>query len=114
MYLAKRFRDSNPIVDPRVTSANKAKRGTDENSHKEPKQSPVSENAAMERHANANRDKEDLLNTEDLPNRGTEHVDEENVRWKDLHTSTEASVTGTSTECADGTLVLLEGALHET
>ena len=68
MYLVKRFRNSNPIVDPHVTSANKAKRGMDENSHKEPKQSPVSENTATERHANANRDKEDLLNTEDLPN----------------------------------------------
>ena len=42
-----------------------------------------------------------------------EHVDEENVRRKDLHMSTEASVTGTSAECADGTLVLLEGAPHE-
>ena len=67
-YLAKRFHDSNPIVDPCVTSTNEAKRGMDENSHKEPKQSPVSENAATERHVNANRDEEDLLNTEDLPN----------------------------------------------
>ncbi|KIM68355.1 hypothetical protein SCLCIDRAFT_20264 [Scleroderma citrinum Foug A] len=77
------------------------------------RESPVSDNTAAERHADAKRDEEDLPNTKDLPNRGMEHVDEENVRRKDLHTSTEASVTGTSAECADGTLVLLEGVLHE-
>ena len=113
-YLAKCFHDSNPIVDPRATSANNAKRDMHENSHTELRESPVSDNTATEWHADAKRDEEDLPNTKDLPNRGMEHVDEENVRRKDLHTSTEASVTGTSAECADGTLVLLEGAPHET
>ena len=59
-YLAKRFRDPNPIVDPRTTSANEAKCGTDKNSHKEPRESPTSESAATERLANANKDEEDL------------------------------------------------------
>ena len=77
------------------------------------RESPVSDDTATEWHVDAKRDEEDLPNTKDLPNRGMEHVDKENVRWKDLHTSTEASVTGTSTECADGTLVLLKGAPHE-
>ncbi|KIM66677.1 hypothetical protein SCLCIDRAFT_21845 [Scleroderma citrinum Foug A] len=113
-YLAKRFRNSNPIVDPRATSANDAKHDVHENSHTELRESPVSDNTAAEWHADAKRDEEDLPNTKDLPNRGMEHVDEENVRRKDLHTSTEASVTGTSAECADGTLVLLEGAPHKT
>ena len=101
-------------MDPRATSANNAKRDMHENSHTELRESPVSDNTATEWHADAKRDEEDLPNTKDLPNRGMEHVDEENVRRKDLHTSTEASVTGTSAECADGTLVLLKGALHET
>ena len=65
-YLTKCFRDSNPIVDPRATSANEAKRGMDKNSNVEPKQSPVSKNAATERHANAEKDKEDLPKTKDL------------------------------------------------
>ena len=113
-YLAKHFRNSNPIVDPCTTSANDAKCDAHENSHTELRESPVSDDAATEWHADAKRDEEDLPNTKDLPNRGTEHVNEENVRRKDLHMSTEASVTGTSAECADGTLVLLEGMPHKT
>ena len=112
-YLVKRFRDPNPIVDPRTTSANDAKCDAHENSHMELRESPVSNDAAMERHADAKRDEEDLPNTKDLHNRGTEHIDEENIRRKDLHTSTEALVTGMSAECADGTLVLLKGTPHE-
>ena len=65
-YLAKRFRDPNPIVDPHATSANEAKCRMDENSHKEPRESPTSESAATERLANANKDEEDLLTTKDL------------------------------------------------
>ena len=95
-------------------SANKAKRETRKNSNAEPRKSPVSENTAMERHANAKQDEEDLPNTQDLPNRGMEHVNEENVTHEDPHMSPEASVMGMSAECADGTLVLLESAPHET
>ena len=67
-YLAKRFCNSNPIVDPRATSANDAKCDAHENSHTELRESPVSNNTATERHADAKRDKEDLPNTKDLPN----------------------------------------------
>ncbi|KIM55296.1 hypothetical protein SCLCIDRAFT_30457 [Scleroderma citrinum Foug A] len=103
-YLARRFRDPNPIVDPRTTSANEAKCGTDENSNAKPKQSPVSENTAMERHANAKWDEEDLPHTKDLSTRGME----------DPRASRETSAEGNSAECADGTLILSEGAPHET
>ena len=117
-YLTKRFCDPNPIVDPHAKksepSANEANRETRKNSNAEPRKSPVSENTAMERHANAKQDEEDLPNTQDLPNRGMEHINEENVTRKDPHMSPEASVMGMSAECADGTLVLLESALHET
>ena len=115
-YLAKRFHDSNPIVDPHATSANKAKHGMDKNSHKEPRESPTSESAAMERLANANKDEEDLLTTKDLHTQGTERVDNGNVGREDPHTSPEASVMGTSAECADETTtVVLESTLpHET
>ena len=112
-YLAKRFHNPNPIVDPCATSANEAKHGMDENSHKEPKESPISESAATEQHADANRDKEDLPSTKDLPNRGTEHVDEEIVGCEDPHTSPEALVKGTSAERAETTTVVLEGAPHK-
>ena len=68
MYLVKRFHNSNPIVDPRMTSANDAKHDAHENLHTELRESPVSDDTATERHVDANRDEEDLLNTEDLPN----------------------------------------------
>ena len=115
-YLAKHFRDSNPIVDPRVTSTNKAKRGTDKNSHKEPRESPTSESAATERLANANKDEEDLLTTKDLHAQGMEHVDNGNVGREDPHMSPEASVMGTSAECTDETttVVLESTPPHET
>ena len=113
-YLVRCFCDPNPIVDPHATSANEAKRGTDENSHAEWRESPTSENAAIERHADTNRDEEDLPNTQDLPNRGTESVDGQNIGQEDLHTSIKVLVTGKSAECADGTLILSKGVLHET
>ena len=103
-YLTKRFRNPNPIVDPCATSANEAKRGMDENSNAEPKQSPTSTNAATEWHANAKLDEEDLSTTKDLSTRGME----------DPRTSREASAEGNSMECADGTPVLLTGTPHET
>ena len=101
-------------MDPRATSTNKAKCRADENSNAEPKQSPVSENAAMERHANTKRDEEDLPCTKDLT-RGTEDVHNGNVRHtQDPHTSPEASVEGTSAKCAEMTPVILESTLpHE-
>ena len=68
-------------------------------------ESPMSENAAT------GTDWEDPP-TKDL-NRGTEDVNNENVRRKDPHTSAEALVKGTSAESA-GTSVLLESAPHET
>ena len=95
-------------------STNKAKHETRKNSNAEPRESPVSENTATERHVNAKQDEEDLPNTQDLPNQGMEHVNEENVTCEDPHMSPEASVMGMSAECADGTLVLLESAPHET
>ena len=101
-------------MDPRATSTNKAKCRADENSNAEPKQSPVSENAAMERHANTKRDEEDLPCTKDLT-RGTEDIHNRNVRHtQDPCTSPEASAEGTSAECAEMTPVILESALlHE-
>ena len=115
-YLAKHFHDSNPIVDPRATSANDAKRDAHENLHMELRESPVSNDAATERHADAKRDEEDLLTTKDLHTRGMECVDGGNVGREDPHMSPEASVMGTSAECADETTtVVLESAPpHET
>ena len=83
-HLAKRFRDREPIADPRAkklaTCANEAKRHLSA-------EAPTSENAATERHAHAER--EDLPCTKDLTR-------------------------GTSAESANGTTVLLTGEPHET
>jgi len=83
-HLAKRFRDCEPIADPRAkklaTCANEAKRHLSA-------EAPTSENAATERHAHAER--EDLPCTKDLTR-------------------------GTSAESANGTTVLLTGEPHET
>jgi len=105
--LAKRFRDRDPIADPRAkkfaTCANEDKRSPSA-------ESSTSENAAAERLANAER--EDLP-TKDLT-QGTKDVDDRNVGREDPRMSPEASAKGTSAECANGTLVLLESAPHET
>ena len=101
-FLVKCFHDPNPIVDPRVTSANNAKHDVHENSHAEPRESPVSENTATEWHVDAKRDEEDLSCTKDLT-QGME----------DPHTSREALAEGNSAESADGTSVLLTGTPHE-
>ena len=112
-YLAKRFRDNEPIVDPRAKksepSANKVEQAgaaTEDISadSKKQKESPMSKNAAMERHANTKRDEEDLPRTKDLSTRGTE----------DPRANLETSVEGNSAESADGTLVLLTGTPCET
>jgi len=101
-YLAKRFRDRNPITDPRAkklaTCANEDKRHPSA-------ESPTSENAAI----GAER--------EDPPTkaltRGTKDVDDRNVGREDPRTSLEASAKGNSAESA-GTTVILESAPHET
>ena len=106
-YLAKRFRDREPIADPRAkklaTCANEAKRYSSA-------EAPTSENAATERHANAER--EDLP-TKDLI-RGTKDADDRNVGREDPRTSLEASAKGNSAESAETTPVVLESAPHET
>ena len=111
-YLAKHFHDSNPIVDPRATSANDAKCDVHENSHTELRESPVSDNAATEQHADAKLDEDDLTTTKALT-RGTEDVDNGNVGRQDPRTKAEASVEGTSTKCAEMTTVILKGVPHE-
>ena len=107
-YLVKRFCDNEPIVDPRAKksepSTNKVEQAgapTEDISadSEKQKESPMSENAAMERHANTKQDEEDLPRTKDLSTQGTE----------DLRVNLETSVEGNSAESADGTLVLLTG-----
>ena len=106
-YLAKRFRDPNPIVDPRTTSANDAKCDAHENLHTELRESPVSDDAATEWHANAKLDEEDLSNTQDVNGRNAGCTE-------DPHASLETLAEGNSTESTDGTLVLLTGTPCET
>jgi len=108
-YLAKRFRDREPIADPR---AKKLATCANEDKHYPSAESPTSENAATERLANAKRDEEDLPCTKDLT-RGNEDVNDRNVGREDPCTSLEASAKGNSAESA-GTTVLLESAPHET
>jgi len=105
-YLAKRFRDRDPIADPRAkklaTCANEDKRHPSA-------EAPTSENAAAERHAHAER--EDLP-TKDLT-RGTEDVDDRIVGRKDPRTSAEAPAKGNSANSIETTPVVLESAPHE-
>ena len=90
-YLVKHFRDNEPI--PRVNelqcTGTAAVAETPENY-------PTSDNAATERHASAERNKEDLSNT-----------------TQDPCTSTEAPAMGTSTKCIEMTPVIFESMLHE-
>ena len=75
----------------------------------------MSANAATERHADAEKDEEDLPKTKDLPHQGTEDVDGRNARhMEDPCMSLETSAEGNSAECTDGTQVLLTGAPHKT
>jgi len=106
-YLAKHFRDNDPIQElcakKFVTRANEDKRYSSA-------ESPMNENAATERHAHAER--------EDPPTkaltRGNEDVDDRNVgRTQDPRTSLEALAKGNSAKSA-GTTVLLKSAPHET
>ena len=118
-YLSKRFSDNDSIEDlctkKFAVREKEAKCHTRENSHAESMESPTSENAAMERHADAKRDGVDLPCTQDLT-RGTQDVNDGNVgRTQDPCTSLEASVQGTSTKCAETTPVVLKSVLpHET
>jgi len=106
-YLAYYFLDAEPIADP---CAKKLATCANEDKRYPSAESPTSENAATERHANAER--EDLP-TKDLT-RGTEDVDDGNVGCKDPHTSLEASAKGTSAKCTEMTVVILESTPHET
>ena len=73
----------------------------------------MSANAATEWHANAKLDEDNLSTTKALT-RGTEDVDDRNVgRTQDPHRSTETSAKGTSANCAETTLVVLESMPHE-
>jgi len=104
----KRFRDREPIADPRAkklaTCANEDKRHPSA-------ESPTSENAATERHAQAEREDPP---TKDLT-RGIEDVNDRNVRCtKDPRTSLEASAEGTSAERAEGPMAPCAATLHET
>ena len=123
-YLAKRFCDNNPIVDPcakkskpsanKVDGAGTATEDISTDSEKQ-KESPTSESTAAETLVSANRDEEDLPCTQHLT-RGTQDVNDRNVgHTQDLHTSLEASAQGTSTKHAETTPVMLKSALpHET
>ena len=90
-YLAKRFRDNEPI--PR---ANELQCAGTAAAAETPENYPMSDSAATERHASAERNKEDLSNT-----------------TQDPCTSTEAPAMGTSTKCIETTPVVLEGTPHE-
>ena len=73
-YLVKRFCDNNPIVDPctkkskpstnKVEQASAATEDISTDLEKQ-KESPMSENATLERHVNANQDEEDLPRIKD-------------------------------------------------
>ena len=72
-----------------------------------PEKSPTSADAATEWHAHAEWNTEDLSTTQD--------VDNGNVRrMENPRTSFEASAQGTSANCAETTLVVLESTPHET
>jgi len=102
-YLAKCFRDNDPIE---VLCAKKFAARTNEAKRDPSAGTPTSENAAT------GAEWEDPP-TKDLT-RGTKDVDDRNVGREDPRMSPEASAKGTSAECANGTLVLLESAPHET
>ena len=108
-YLAKRFRDNEPI--PR---ANELQCAGTAAAAEMPKKSPTSTNAATEWHASAEQNKEDLITTQALT-RGTKSIDDGNIgRTQDPHMSTEALAEGTSAKHAETTPVMLKSVLpHE-
>ena len=101
-YLAKRFRDNDPI--PR---ANELQRAGTAAVAETPEKSPTSTDTATEWHVHAKSDEEDLTTTTQDLTQGTEDIDNRNVRCtQDPRTSTEALVEGTSAECAETTPVI--------
>ena len=90
-YLAKRFRDNEPIPH-----ANEFQCVGTAAAAETPEKSPMSADAATERHASAEQNNEDLTTTKALT-RGTEDIDNGNVgHTEDPRTSFEASVKGIS------------------
>ncbi|KIM51939.1 hypothetical protein SCLCIDRAFT_33037 [Scleroderma citrinum Foug A] len=106
-YLVKHFCDSEPIP-----CANELQCAGTATAAEMPENYPMSVNAATEQHANTYSDEEDLSNSKALT-RGTEDVDNRNVRRQDPRTSFEASVQGTSAKCIKTTPVVLESMPHE-
>ena len=108
-YLAKCFCDNDPI--PRANEFQCAGTAT---VVQMPEKSPMSMNAATERHVNAKSDEEDLSTTKALT-QGTQDINGRNAgRTEDPRMSLEASAKGTSAERTDGTIVLCAATPHET
>ena len=100
-YLAKCFRDSDPIP-----CANKLQCAGTAAPAETPDNCPTSADAATEQHAHAEWNTEDLSTAQD--------VNDRNVRcMEDPHTSTEALVEGTSAKCTETTPVILKSMPHE-
>ena len=109
-YLAKCFCDNDPIP-----CTNKLQCTGTAAVVEMPENYPTSVNAATEQHADTKSDEDNLSTTKALT-RGTEDVNDGNVgHTQDPRMSTKAPVEGTSTKCAEMTLVVLESVpLHET
>ena len=107
-YLAKCFHDSEPIP-----CTNKFQCAGTATAAEMPEKSPASADTATEQHVSAERNNEDLSTTKALT-RGTEDVNNGNVRRQDPCTKAEASAQGTNTECTEMTSVILGSAPHET
>ena len=107
-YLAKRFRDNDPIP-----CANELQCAGTATVAEMPENYPMSVNAATEQHVDAKLDEDDLSTTKALT-RGTQDVNNGNVgRTQDPHTSLEALAKGTSAKCIETTAVVLESTPHE-
>ena len=108
-YLMKRFRDNDPIP-----CANELQCAGTATAAEMPDNCPTSADAATERHAHAKSDKEDLTTTTKDLTRGTQDVNDGNVRrTQHPHTSFEDSAKGTSTKCIKMTPVILESTPHK-
>ena len=106
-YLAKRFRDNDPIP-----CANELQCAGTAAAAEMPEKSPTSDITATERHASAEWNNEDL-STKALT-RGTQDINDGNVRrTQDLRTSLEALAQGTSAKCTETTSVILKSVLQE-
>ena len=118
-YLACYFLDFNPIEDPHakklVTSANETERVGAATEHAKNSWKSSQHGRNSQRWRSHKRDNEDdLSNSTKALTRGTEDVDNGNVRrTEDPHTSLEALAQGISTKCAETTSVILEGTPHK-